>query len=144
MMSAINTAIPGTSEGVSMSKTTGSHDTTENGAIVQILTSHIACISAFTGDVARLSKCHQLLSSIGDALKPNNLCHLQATLPYVTAMLENALQSIESTLSEIPKEQQFTNFEQSFKCAPGQNHDKQLKFYRTTQKCGRKRQDTLK
>lgn len=94
--------------------------------------------------MARLSKCHQLLSSIGDALKPNNLCHLQATLPFITTMLENALQSIQSTLSEIPTEQCITPFEESFTVVPGQNLEKQLQFYRTTQKCGRKRQGILK
>jgi hypothetical protein len=65
-------------------------------------------------------------------------------------MLENAHQSIESTITsssqttEIKKGDTITQFEPTFKVAPGQTHDKQLRFYRTTQKCGRKRQDTLK
>ena len=59
-------------------------------------------------------------------------------------MLENTLQSVVSALSENPMKQCITPFEQSFTVAPGQNHQTQLQFFRTTQKCGRKRQNILK
>ena len=96
--------------------------------------------------MGRLSKCCQLLSSISDALVPNNLHYLQATLPYIMSTLEKTLQSIESTMSSIPvsTDHSISNFKQSFQVVPGQNLDKQLKFYRSTQKCGRKRQDVLR
>lgn len=104
----------------------------------------------YPGDEARLSKCHQLLASIQDALTPDNLSILQPNLPCVLATLENAHRSIESALSSsqahnIKKEDPDTSFKQTFHVSPGQKHDKQLKLYRTTQKCGRKRQgDILK
>ena len=102
---------------------------------------------SFSGATTRLSKCQQLLSGIEAALTQENLTLLEPTLPYIQATLENAQRSIESSLSQAPRVKEGdsdTQFKPSFTVAPGQTHDKQLQFYRTTQKCGRKRQDTLK
>lgn len=99
------------------------------------------------GDTRKLSKCHQLLTSIQDALTPDSLSILQPNLSYVLTTLENAHRSIESALSsqapKITNRDPVTSFEQTFHVSPGQKHEKQLQLYRTTQKCGRKRQDNV-
>lgn len=98
-----------------------------------------------SGDVNKLSKCHELLTSIGDALSPSNLDHLQQILPYVTNMLENTHHAVMSAMSNNSTELPLIPFEPSFKVGPGQKHEKQLcSLHPTTQKSGRKRQNILK
>ena len=95
------------------------------------------------------SKCHELLTSIKEALSPENSTILQPNLPYITSMLQNAYLSINSvlTLSTTSSDKivhgDVTNFKQTFGVAPGQKHEKQVSFYRTTQKSGRKRKGNI-
>ena len=95
------------------------------------------------------SKCHELLTSIKEALSPENSTVLQPNLPYITAMLQNAYLSINSVLTPSTTSSDkiihgdVTKFKQSFGVAPGQKHEKQVSFYRTTQKSGRKRKGNI-
>lgn len=92
-----------------------------------------------------------MLASIKEALTSENLTLLQPNVPYITAMLENAYLSINSAISEADvssgtdsgSDEDITDFKQTFSVAPGQKHEKQLRFYRTTQKCGRKRKGNV-
>ena len=66
-------------------------------------------------------------------------------------MLQNAYLSIDSVLSSATTttttttsdDDDLSDFQQTFSVAPGQKHEKQLRFYRTTQKCGRKRKGNV-
>lgn len=109
---------------------------------------HMQCHYTESG---KLSKCCELLANIQEALIPENVAILQQNFPYITAMLENAYLSINSvimkakTLSQTDKvmDDNMTNFKQTLCVAPGQKHEKQLRFHRTTQKCGRKRKENI-
>ena len=92
-----------------------------------------------------------MLASIKEALTSENLTLLQPNVPYITAMLENTYLSINSAISEADvssgtdsgSDEDITDFKQTFSVAPGQKHEKQLRFYRTTQKCGRKQKGNV-
>ena len=61
-------------------------------------------------------------------------------------MLQNAYLSIDSVLSSATTtsdDDDLSEFQQIFSVAPGQKHEKQLRFYRTTQKSGRKRKGNV-
>ena len=115
----------------------------------------------------KLSKCQKLLSGISDSLSASNLDHLEPILPYITNMLEpilpyitnmlepilpyitnmleNTHHAILSELSGNSVGKKLASFEPSYAVGPGQKLQRQLQpFYRTTQKCGRKRQNILK
>ena len=64
------------------------------------------------------------------------------------AQLENAYLSINSVISSATETksnstEDITDFRQTFKVAPGQKRERQLQFYRTTQKCGRKQKGNV-
>ena len=104
----------------------------------------------------KLSKCQKLLSGVSDSLSASNLDHLEPILPYITSMLEpilpyitnmleNTHHAILSELSGNSVGKKLASFEPSYAVGPGQKLQRQLQpFYRTTQKCGRKRQNILK
>ena len=64
-------------------------------------------------------------------------------------MIQNAYISIDLVLSSVitssdeSSNVDISDFQQTFSIAPGQRHEKQLRFYRTTQKCGRKRKGNI-
>ena len=93
----------------------------------------------------KLSKCQKLLSGISDSLSASNLDNLEPILPYITNMLENTHHAILSKLSGNSVGKKLASFEPSYAVDPGQKLQRQLQpFYRTTKKCGRKRQNILK
>ena len=107
-------------------------------------------IIEFLGDDQQLSKCHEMLASIKEALTSENMILLQPNLPYITAMIENVYLSINSAITSAntssgsnSDSDDITDFKQTFSVAPGQKHEKQVRFYRTTQKCGRKRKGNV-
>ena len=108
-------------------------------------------IIEFLGDDQQLLKCHEMLASIKEALTSENMILLQPNLPYITAMIENVYLSINSAISSAntssgsnsDSDDDITDFKQTFSVAPGQKHEKQVRFYRTTQKCGRKRKGNV-
>ena len=106
------------------------------------------CKQAFSYIVDALnkfSKCQKLLSGISDSLSASNLDHLETILPYITNMLENTHHAILSELSGNSVGKKLALFEPSYTVGPGQKLQRQLQpFYRTTKKCGRKRQNILK
>ena len=73
---------------------------------------------------------------------------LQPNLPYITAMIENVYLRINSAISS-PNITSGSNsdsdvdFKQTLSVAPDQKYEKQVRFYRTTQKCGRKRKGNV-
>ena len=70
---------------------------------------------------------------------------LEPILPYITNMLENTHHAILSELSGNSVGKKLALFEPSYTVGPGQKLQRQLQpFYRTTKKCGRKRQNILK
>ena len=69
----------------------------------------------------KLSKCHKLLTSIGDALSPSNLDNLEPILPYVTNMLENTHHAITSAISGNSTGQPLTPFEPSLRVGPARS-----------------------
>ena len=71
-----------------------------------------------------LTKCHELLTSIKEALTSENLSLLQPNLPYITAMLQNAYLSIDSVLSSATTssdDEDISDFQQTFSVAPARN-----------------------
>ena len=99
-------------------------------------------IIEFLGDDRQLSKCHE---SIKETLTSENMIRLQPNL-YTTAIIENVYLSIYSAISSAnissgsnsDSDDDITDFKQTFSVAPGQKHEKQVRFYRTSHKCGRK------
>ena len=98
-------------------------------------------IIEFLGDDQQLLKCHEMLASIKEALTSENMILLQPNLPI---SINSAISSANtSSGSNSDSDDDITDFKQTVSVAPGQKHEKQVRFYRTTQKCGRKRKGNV-
>ena len=63
----------------------------------------------------------------------NNFCYIS-----INSVLSSVI-----TSSDKSSDEDISNFQQTFSIAPGQRLEKQLRFHRTIQKCGRKRKGNI-
>ena len=85
------------------------------------------------GILPKVTQCRNLLGELEQILTPENAQLVQPGVEYIHTLLTNALLSAQGLInSDRSKLKQLSEFSPKLKVYPGQRHEKQPQFHRTT------------